>query len=89
MEEPEGRDQNLRATEPRSTEDGGQRARDRRQMTTGFAAPTPCQGRQMPEAFLPICLPAMANSHKLDGLNLFVNFINDSVIADSDSPVIL
>ena len=36
----------------------------------------------MPEAFLPICLPAMADSHDLDGLNLFVNFINDSVIAD-------
>jgi len=65
------------------------RTEDRRQMTTGFAAPTPCQRRQMPETFLPICLPAMANSHDLDGLNLFVNFINDSVIADSDSPVIL
>jgi hypothetical protein len=41
------------------------------------------------EDFLPICLPAMANSHNLDGLNLFVNFINDSAIADSDPPVIL
>ena len=39
--------------------------------------------------FLPICLPAMANPHNLDGLNLLVDFINDSVIADSDPPVIL
>lgn len=38
---------------------------------------------------LPICLPAMANSHDLDHPNLFVNFINDPVVADSDSPVIL
>jgi hypothetical protein len=87
----------IQETEDRSTAKAGRleepevkdrRTEDRRQMTTGFAAPTPCQRRQMPETFLPICLPAMANSHDLDGLNLFVNFINDSVIADSNPPVI-
>jgi hypothetical protein len=41
------------------------------------------------EDYLPICLSAMADPHDLDSLSLFVNFVEDSIVAHSDSPIIL
>jgi hypothetical protein len=60
---------------------------DRRQKTVEVrtSEPQKSDGKDI----LPVGLPAMANSHDLDYPALFVDFIDDSVVADSDSPVIL